>query len=211
MCVKCGISSCGSCNGKSSTVLSGDVVYDGLAIVCDETDVSIAPGETLNEILAKHTPALCEAVAHARIPVTTNFLYFEETTVQAPLYELPPQAGGDVAIGPGYLFPLDELGEYEVIAEVHYEIVGQAGQTNVEALFYLGTAATTTIVSNQYTINMVEPSEVVSQKGILTLRKQYTKAGATAFQMDIASFGLKTGSVGKLLITIVTLRIIKWS
>ena len=99
MCVKCGINSCSSCNGKDLlSQVTGDITYDGLTIACTENFGGINSGDKLNPILDKIVNALCIAaeppyvasIAPAITPLPAISLV---NSIQ--WYTIPQGQGGD--------------------------------------------------------------------------------------------------------------------
>jgi len=83
MCVKCGISSCGSCDGKSCDVsLTGDITYDGLPITCvTDSSINIDSGDKLNDVIQTILVGLCPPT-----PVTyLTEVYYEDSGAAQPM------------------------------------------------------------------------------------------------------------------------------
>jgi hypothetical protein len=64
MCVKCGISSCGSCDGKGCIPsVTGDLLYNGLDFSCPE-HFSFTSGESLNSIIDTLATQVCTTLTN---------------------------------------------------------------------------------------------------------------------------------------------------
>tara|TARA_R110000868_G_scaffold30239_1_gene112107 strand:+ start:3948 stop:4523 length:576 start_codon:yes stop_codon:yes gene_type:complete len=79
MCVKCGINNCG-CSGKAcQSDFTGDIIYDGLPIVCaTDSSIDVASGEKLNDVIKKILVGLCPPV------VTIPYLLREILDITVP-------------------------------------------------------------------------------------------------------------------------------
>lgn len=189
MCVKCGISSCGSCSGKTSQFLTGQSFYDGNPVPCNGIG-AIAVGDNLNTIIENMGLTSCANEAYI---ANQNLILYRNLGASQSL--LPVSGSFDYQVGNSN-FVIPEDGEYEITADIRYTMSGTGGVTNVKSIFYLGVANPQTSYgfSYQYPVSIVNLGADMTQEGSINLNASAAMSAGTVIQ--IVSIGLAAGTIG---------------
>ena len=110
MCKKCGIGSCGSCSGKATKFLTGEMFYDGEDVACLD-EYGFVSGDSLNSILQSIGTVACANKAFVD-PINFNFHDSTELVDEVLGAEQPTS---DYPLGSGYLFAAADEGLFEII------------------------------------------------------------------------------------------------
>jgi len=200
MCVKCGINSCG-CNGKTTSVFSGDVKYDGSALLCGD-DLQIQPLDNLTGIIEKTFSALCAN----KTWISKVDLNFFNSVGEIYNANVPEFSGTfNSPIGVGYEFLPTDTGIYQIEFDIDYKLIGfgAPGSTDVSSVFLIGEATTSLYLGTQRPVSSLNLTANTTIGGTLHASIIYNH-GTTTQRVQLCSQGVSPTRVGEVYVGRVT-------
>lgn len=193
MCVKCGINSCGSCNGKTSQFLTGQMFYDGNPVPCSGIG-AIAVGDNLNTILENMGLTSCANEAY----IANQNLSLYHDFVDSGFVLAPSGGGNDFKVGDTFIIPED--GNYTITATISVVMAGTGGATNLGTSFYFGVANPQTFYAwgTQWPISIINAGADVTKTEVVTINATF--AGTNGQIIELVTPGLDVGAVGSITI-----------